>query len=54
MQTINYSNNLAVAGFNNAMKVTVLLGKIKERFILPNLFNNGAKNAINTPALFQV
>ncbi|PKK68510.1 hypothetical protein RhiirC2_782174 [Rhizophagus irregularis] len=43
-----------VAGFNDAMKVTVLSGKMEGRFVLPNPFNNGAGNPVNTPALFQV
>ena len=53
MQAISYGNNLAVAGFNDAMKVTVLSGKMVGRFVPPNPFNNGAENAVNTPALFQ-
>ncbi|CAG8766807.1 2416_t:CDS:1, partial [Funneliformis caledonium] len=42
-----------VAGFNNAMKVTVLSGKMEGRFVSPNPFNNGAGNPVNTPDLFQ-
>jgi hypothetical protein len=53
MQAINYGHNLAVAGFNDAMKVTVLSGKMGGRFIPPNPFNNNAGNVVNTPALFQ-
>ena len=53
MQAINYGHNLAVAGFNDAIKVTVLSGKMGGRFVPPNPFNNGAGNAINTLALFQ-
>ncbi|CAB5380045.1 unnamed protein product [Rhizophagus irregularis] len=53
MQAISYGHNLGVAGFNDAMKVTVLSGKMGGRFVPPNPFNNGAGNAVNTPALFQ-
>ena len=53
MQAISYGTNLAVAAFNDAMKVTVLSGKMAGRFIPPNPFNNAAGNAINTSALFQ-
>ena len=53
MQAISYGTNLAVAAFNDAMKVTVLSGKMAGRFIPPNPFNNAASNAVNTPALFQ-
>src|SRR5438046_7065010 len=54
MQAISYGTNLAVAAFNDAMKVTVLSGKMAGRFIPPNPFNNAAGNTVNTPALFQV
>ena len=53
MQVISYSNNLVVAGFNDAMKITVLSGKMEGRFISPNPFNNGAGVAVNTLVLFQ-
>ena len=53
MQAISYGTNLAVAAFNDAMKVTVLSGKMAGRFIPLNPFNNAAGNAVNTPALFQ-
>ena len=53
MQAIGYGNNLAVAGFNDTIKVTVLSGKMAERFVPPNPLNNNAGNAVNTPALFQ-
>ncbi|PKC05961.1 hypothetical protein RhiirA5_420219 [Rhizophagus irregularis] len=43
-----------VASFSDAMKVTVLSGKMEGRFISPNPFNNGAGNPVNTPALFQI
>ena len=52
-QAIDYGHNLAVGAFNDAMKVTVLSGKMAGRFVLPNPFNNAASNAVNTPALFQ-
>ena len=54
MQAISYGTNLAVAAFNDAMKVTVLSGKMAGRFIPSNPFNNAAGNAVNTPALFQL
>ena len=53
MQAISYGHNLAVGAFNDAMKVTVLSGKMAGRFIPPNPFNNAASNAVNTSALFQ-
>ncbi|CAG8770387.1 8537_t:CDS:1, partial [Funneliformis caledonium] len=42
-----------VVGFNDATRVTVLSDKMGGRFVSPNLFNNGAGNAVNTPDLFQ-
>src|SRR2546421_8933137 len=53
MQAISYGHNLGVANFNDAMKITVLSGKMEARFVPPNPFNNSAGNAVNTPALFQ-
>src|SRR5271170_3782504 len=54
MQVFNYSDRLAFVGFNDAMKTHILAGKMSEKFVPPQLFNNAAAVAVVTLALFIV
>ncbi|CAI2189747.1 3711_t:CDS:1, partial [Funneliformis geosporum] len=52
MQVINYGHLLEIVVFNNGVKTNILAEKMAGRFTPPNPFNNSARIAIATPALF--
>ncbi|CAI2195581.1 11718_t:CDS:1, partial [Funneliformis geosporum] len=52
MQVINYGHSLGVVAFNDSVKTNVLAGKMAGRFTPPTPFNNSARIAVATPALF--